>query len=327
MTTTGTRARLGHSDERGQSLVIFTLSLVVLIAIVGLVLDGGSAFAQRRDQQNAADLAALAGATAYLNTPGDATVKQAAADAAARSVAAANGYGGTGSTATVAVSFQTILGGANVRVEIGKPHPNNFVGLLGMPSWGIGVHAVAQASGSPNAATGPLPVLFNEDAFAPPNGPCDERARSCPDVVFQEPLPGSEDVPQDATQFNWTIFCTANGSPCNANSDGVRDLINGFGRSTVVTLDMDIGPLNAGSHTTLFAAMEQHIGKYFPVPVVNDEGEMVGWAYFKLTGVEGASEKVIRGYFVSPINATALTVVGNSTPSLATGAYVVKLID
>ena len=36
------------------------------IAMVGLVLDGGSAFAQRRDQQSAADLAALAGANDYL---------------------------------------------------------------------------------------------------------------------------------------------------------------------------------------------------------------------------------------------------------------------
>ena len=39
------------------------------------------------------------------------------------------------------------------------------------------------------------------------------------------------------------------------------------------------------------------------MPIVNDEGEMVGWAYFKLLSAEGGSEKVIRGYFVSPVNA------------------------
>ena len=53
--------------ERGQILVIFVLALVAIIAGVGLVIDGGFAFAQRRSEQNAADLAAFAGANALLN--------------------------------------------------------------------------------------------------------------------------------------------------------------------------------------------------------------------------------------------------------------------
>jgi len=52
--------------ERGQIVVIFALALVAIIAMVGLVLDGGSAFAQRRDEQSAADLAALAAANDYM---------------------------------------------------------------------------------------------------------------------------------------------------------------------------------------------------------------------------------------------------------------------
>ena len=53
--------------ERGQILVIFALGLIVIIGMVGLVLDGGSAFAMRRTEQNAADFAAVAGANAYLH--------------------------------------------------------------------------------------------------------------------------------------------------------------------------------------------------------------------------------------------------------------------
>ena len=49
-------------EARGQVIVIFALALVALVAAVGLVLDGGATFAQRRDQQSAADLAALAAA-------------------------------------------------------------------------------------------------------------------------------------------------------------------------------------------------------------------------------------------------------------------------
>ena len=47
--------------------------------MVGLVLDGGDTFAQRRDEQNGADLAAMAGANAYMNTPGIRAAKQTAA--------------------------------------------------------------------------------------------------------------------------------------------------------------------------------------------------------------------------------------------------------
>ena len=55
------------SRSRGQILVLFVLALVAIIAGVGLVIDGGFTFAQRRAEQNAADLAAFAGANALLN--------------------------------------------------------------------------------------------------------------------------------------------------------------------------------------------------------------------------------------------------------------------
>ena len=51
-----------YSEERGQSLVIVALAMVGLIAFLALVIDGGMAFAARRQMQNAADSASLAGA-------------------------------------------------------------------------------------------------------------------------------------------------------------------------------------------------------------------------------------------------------------------------
>jgi hypothetical protein len=106
----------------------------------------------------------------------------------------------------------------------------------------------------------------------------------------------------------------------------VRDLIDGNGASTTVNINDDIGPLNSGSHTTLFTSLQQHIGGVFPVPIVNDEGEMQGFAYFRLMSVEGASEKVIKGYFVPPLNADQLVVNPNAPgATLNTGVYSVKL--
>ena len=64
------------------------------------------------------------------------------------------------------------------------------------------------------------------------------------------------------------------------------------------------------------------------MPIVNDAGEMVGWAYFKLLSVEGGSEKVIRGYFVSPVNAAQLVVSPTGgDAALLTGVYVLHLVD
>lgn len=324
-----------HSVERGQILVIFVLGLVAMIAMVGLVIDGGSAFAQRRDQQNVADLAAIAGATAYLNTAGDVATRTAAAEAAAHAIAGSNGYVDQANGASVAVAVTGMDGtgapdanGARVRVDLGAPHRNYFAAIVGMPTWPVSVKAAAMTTNRPNAVLGAMPLIFNQEAF--PGAVCDEQAGSCASKieVYNLPGTGNEDVPQDATQFNWTVFCTANGNPCNANSNTARDMINGGGSSVVVTLGMDIGPFNAGSHTTLFNALEQHVGSSFPVAIVDDEGRLVGFALFRLTGVEGGSDKIIRGYFISPVNASDFSFIpGGGSGSITTGVAVIKLVD
>ena len=59
--------------QRGQALFIFVIALVALIAMTGLILDGGAVFAQQRVAQNGADGAATAGTVeiaANLGSPG-----------------------------------------------------------------------------------------------------------------------------------------------------------------------------------------------------------------------------------------------------------------
>jgi Flp pilus assembly protein TadG len=315
-----------RSGERGQVLIVFVIAIFAIIGMVGLVLDGGSAYAQRRDEQNVADIAAVAGATAYLNTAGNATAKATAADAAAHALAVANGYthGANGVVVNVQVASSSLA--ATVQVDITKPHRNNFAAIMGMATWPVSVTATALSSENPNAANGAMPLLFNGEAF--PGAICNEDLGGCVPEVYQLPGTGNEDVPQDATQFNWTIFCTASGNPCNANSDGVRDLIDGNGSSTTVSIGDDIGPLNAGSHTTLFNALESYVGGTFPVPIVDDDGDMLGFAYFKLLAVEGSSDKVIRGYFISPVNGEQLVVNPNAgEATLDTGVYKITLTN
>jgi len=319
-----TTSRDPRGPERGQALVIFVLALVAIIAVTGLVLDGGSAFAQRRDQQNAADLAALAAAITHGNTPGDYSTREFAGRSRGFGVAAANGYP-TGGAIVVTVSASPFGGGSGVRyvVTVNKPHRNNFAGLLGQPSWNVSATATAIA-GQPNAAQGAMPLIFNQEAFQSPHDPGAMEEYTLPGT-------GTEDVPQDATSFNWTIYCTASGAECNGDSDGVRDLINQFGEDKTISLSDDIGPLNAGSHTTLFNGMEKWIGWTFPVSIVDDDGAMIGWALFTLTDVQGGSRKTIIGHFVDSgdeeyINFAGFTMTeGGGAPS-AFGAYTIKLI-
>ena len=54
-------------SERGQALVMITFAIVGLIGMVGLAIDGGIAFSDRRHAQNAADAAAYAGALGKIN--------------------------------------------------------------------------------------------------------------------------------------------------------------------------------------------------------------------------------------------------------------------
>lgn len=317
-------------------VVMFALAIFVVIGVVGLVLDGGSAFAQRRSEQNVADLSAMAGAYAYLNTTGTVSGRAASADAAARVIATANGYthGVAGTTINIAVNGDSY--GADVVVDVTGAHRNNFAAVLGMATWNVSVTATANSTTRPNGAVGAMPLLFNAAAF--PGAVCDDSVGACVPEIYQLPGTGNQDVPQDATQFNWTVFCTANGgggtnggsgqNGCNANSQEVRNLMASNGTSTTVYLSDDIGPWDAGTHTTLFNDLAPHIGETFPVPIVNSDGTMAGWAYFHLVAIEGAPDKVIRGYFVSPVNADKLVVnQGGGTSLLDTGVMPIKLTN
>ena len=57
--------------ERGQAIVLMVLFLTVMVGLVTLVVDLGSWFRSQRQLQSAADAAALAGAQALPNSPGD----------------------------------------------------------------------------------------------------------------------------------------------------------------------------------------------------------------------------------------------------------------
>jgi Flp pilus assembly protein TadG len=301
------------SEDRGQVIAIFALALVAIIALTGLIIDGGSSTVQRRDEQNVADSAALAAAFNYVNTKSTGQATQAAWD-----VAAANGYSHTAPDTTVNVTITT-GNPSKFTVTVKKPHQNYFSGAVGMSSWDVSATATA-IGGRPNVAYGVMPIMFNQDVLNNGFGPAST-------LTYGEPGSGTEDVPQTNDQFNWTVFCGDPGcSGTNADSSTVDGLINDKGNSQKVALSDGLAPLNAGAHTTLFSDMAQWIGEEFPVPIVDDNGVMLGWAMFHLTGSVGGDTKALTGYFVSPINPKSLGYDDSGgDPTIVTGAYSVQL--
>lgn len=294
--------------ESGQLLVVFALTLVGLIGAVGMVIDGGSTFVQRRDEQNVADAAAMAAGYAIL-LGADAT-------AAANSVASANGY--TNGSDGVAISVSA--GTSEVSVSVTKPHKNYFAGILGLASWDVSATATARF-GVPNGVYGAMPLIFNIAAFD------DLANRSYPGGTFGEPDSGTEDVPQGSDQFNWTVYCETE-LDCNADSSTVDSIVGVGGYDATIYLTDSIAPLNAGSHTTLFDALADEVGDSWPVGIVDDSGELVGWAWFHLTGAVGGSTKEVTGWFDTQIDPSAFKIGEDSgTPILIEGQYVVYLVN
>jgi Flp pilus assembly protein TadG len=296
-----------HESEQGQLLVVFALALVALIAMVGLIIDGGDTSLQRRDMQNVADAAAMAAGYAYVNNLDEI--------AAGKSVAAANGYvdGQNGTSVTVSSLSDSI------KVDISRPHRNYFSGIVGFASWNVSTTASVVA-GVPNAAYGTMPLIFNKDAFLNPVNQDPDKP-----VSFSEPPVGNQDVPGGTNQFNWTLFCTANGNGCNGDSSTIDSWIKADGVSTTVTIDDAISPLNAGSHTTLYSDLAASVNEGFPVAIVDDSGKLVGWAWFHLTGSVGGSTKQISGWFDPSFDAPEFKIVHGHGSGGVFGGWAVQL--
>ena len=86
----------GGVGPRGQVLVIVAAGMVTIIAMMGLIIDGGYAWGQQRDNQNAADAASEAGAVVLAEILSGASRSDSDVDAAVDASMAANGVSRVG---------------------------------------------------------------------------------------------------------------------------------------------------------------------------------------------------------------------------------------
>jgi Flp pilus assembly protein TadG len=332
------------SGEQGQTIVLFALGLVAMVAMVGLVVDGSAAYGQRRAQQNAADMAALAGATTQINGGTSAAVQ-----ADAQAVALAN-FTNSGTVVTV---DDSVVG--FVTVDITAPHSNYFAGVVGQPSWSVSVTATAKV-GVPTGVTGAAPIIFSTQVFDPvtgmPYAPFGCATPPCTPAEFGD---GNGDVPNGSNDVAWTLY-----GP-NLNTNDVRPFLAGTS-----TLDVSfeigdyIGQSNGGFHSSIFgdgsggtgpdectgSSSATNVdsclaGKDVIVPIVAPVGTICnggenggcfqGWALFHVVRATGGSVKSIEGYFVSGFSrggsSDDMCTDLSTCPDLIHGFYSLRLIN
>jgi len=135
-------------DNRGATLIWVSLAMVAFLSMTALNIDGGYAYAQRRQMQNAADAAAIAGARMRALGGSDAQV-----DSAIREYAMANGAD--------AVSWTYLNGQTTVQVTASRTFSTFFAGIIGL--YQMTASAVAEASIQPLSAAGNLLPMIIED--------------------------------------------------------------------------------------------------------------------------------------------------------------------
>jgi Flp pilus assembly protein TadG len=129
------RRRTIHFNHDGSISAFVVLLLVGCMALLGLVVDGGSALSARQSAANEAEQAARAGAGALsvdALRSGSLQLDPTTAVGAAESFAAAAGHPGTASVA-----------GGVVTVQISYRIPTEILGIIGITS--LPVSAVASA--------------------------------------------------------------------------------------------------------------------------------------------------------------------------------------
>ncbi len=139
-----------HNRESGQVLAFVAVLMVVLLAMLALVLDGGNLYLQRRRMQNAADAGAIAGARILcLNGTAD------------EAWAVAQDYSIVRNRADTA---DITVGDWSVTVVAHKDVPMTFARIIGIEQ--IAISAEAEAiCGVSGSAQGPCPIAVKNESF------------------------------------------------------------------------------------------------------------------------------------------------------------------
>lgn len=343
--------------QRGQTVALFAIFLVVIVASVGLVLDTGGAYAQQRNQQRAADLAAVAGAVAETNCwsgcAGGGTPRAAMITAATNS-AQANGYVASELTINIPPTSGPYAGVGGdcstiasmpcwIQVGVNRPHPNGFASIVpGQSSWAVSAHGVAVGGVANAVANGIAPIMFDEKSVG-------KDANAGTDQKYCDPDPSkctpNNNIPDGTNllQFNYTNFCAAQ-SGCNFNSGnapgGGQYIVNNGLVQTVIDLGMSLGPNNKGQHTNICHDLLATYPNGADLPVAIEKPDpndptnnalLVGFWVWHLdtanSSCQGSGGEQLSGYFTKDLTKTLPLTITPGGGKATTGQFIARLVQ
>jgi Flp pilus assembly protein TadG len=286
-------------SDRGQATVMTLVFLVVLLGMAALVLDMGSWFRADRATQSTADAAALAGAQALPENPGQATTL-------AQRYATSNGGLGTGN---VVISTK-IVNNDTIKVTVRRSAPGFFSKAFGVRSVTVGSTATARSEGVSSVKyVAPITVHYKHpllNCTGPSTHP------TCNPNFTQQTTLNLEDLHQPGGGSGSGAFGLLNlnyGDPSgNIGAGTLADwLLHGY--LDYLPLGTYYSAPSANFNNSQFQdAMTQVLGKevLFPVyrlltgPGSNAKYDIIGWVGFVVTSFNpSGSSGSITGHFTS----------------------------
>jgi Flp pilus assembly protein TadG len=294
------------NNQRGQSMAITVVFMVVLLGFAALVIDVGSWYRAHRSAQATADAAALAGAQVLPDTQ--------SASALATQYVNKNSSGGsgpgTGGTTPQITITQTGYEMDTIRVKVTRPSPGFFAKVFGSAFGSVTVSgsATARAYNVYSVQNGIAPITVN---YKHPLLNCTRGQNPTCAPTFGTPTQLTlEDIHtsggKDAAGSFGLINLNGVGSG-NIGAGTLADwLLNGYHDHELTTGHYDAAPSANFNNSQFTTALDQQIGHelLFPVyrllkgPGSNAMYDIIGWVGFVIDSyTTDGSDGVINGHF------------------------------
>jgi hypothetical protein len=326
-------AEMRKNNERGQSMVLTVVFMVVLLGFAAMVIDVGSWYRAHRSVQATADASALAGA-AVLPDTGSATTL-------ANQYAAKNGGSGSGLGSGPQITFtQSDYEMDTITVKVTRPSPGFFAKIFGSAFGTVNVSgkATARAYNVQGIQNGIAPITVN---YKHPLLNCTRGQNPTCNPTFGTPTQLQlEDIHTSGGKDAAGAFGLINLNGVQGGNVGAGDLAdwlnNGYHDHDLTVGHYDSVPGATFNNSTFTAALDAHIGDelLFPVyrllkgPGSNAMYDIIGWVGFVITSYDASgSTGVINGYFTRYTTDGVPAENGNGGGAPGLGVHKVELTN
>ena len=321
------------NNERGQSMVMTVVFMVVLLGFAALVIDVGSWYRAHRSAQSTADASALAGAAVLPDT--------AAASALATQYATKNGGSGSGLGGAPQITFtQSGYEMDTIKVKVTRPSPGFFAKVFGSAFGSVTVSgsATARAYNVQGIQNGIAPITVN---YKHPLLNCSRGNNVTCNPTFGTPTQLSlEDIHSSGSKDAAGAFGLINLNGVQGGNVGAGTLAdwltNGYHDHDLTVGDYDSVPGATFNNSSFTAALDQQIGHelLFPVyrllkgPGSNAKYTVVGWVGFMIQSYDAqGSTGTINGYFTRYTTDGVPAESGNGGGAPGLGVHKVELTN